>query len=210
MSEVLEVTKRELFGKLNNGRLRRSGRLPAVLYGHGEKSLSLTVSVDGLLATIRHGAKLVELKGDAKGQALLHEIQWDIFQQHVLHIDLLRVDASDRVKIEVDLLLRGEAPGEHEGGVVDHIVHRLEIETDPAHIPDHLHLSINHLHLGGVLKLKDILDLPVGAKVLGDADMVLVQCIEPSEGGEEAAIADGAEPEVIGRKPSDEEAEEES
>ena len=123
----------------------------------------------------------MELKGAADGQALLHEIQWDTFQQHVLHVDLLRVDAKDRVKIEVDLLLRGEAPGEHEGGVVEHLVHHLEIETDPGHVPDHLHVSVNHLHLGGMLKIKDIIDLPEGAKVLGDADMVLVQCVEPTK-----------------------------
>ncbi len=204
MSEVLEVAKRELHGKLNNGRLRRSGKLPAVLYGHGKESISLTLTVDGLQATMRHGAKVVELKGAADGQALLHNVQWDTFQQHVLHVDLLRVDAKDRVKLEVDLLLRGEAPGEHEGGVVEHLVHYLEIETDPGHIPDHLHVSVNHLHLGGLLKIKDIIDLPEGAKIFGDPDMVLVQCVEPTDLPDEE-LAEGAEPEVIGRKADDEE-----
>jgi large subunit ribosomal protein L25 len=208
MSEVLEVTKRELHGKLNNGRLRRTGKLPANLYGHGEEPISLTVSADGLEATLRHGAKVVELKGDASGQALLQEIQWDTFQQHVLHVDLLRVDMKDRVKVQVDLLLRGEAPGEHEGGIVEHLVHYLEIETDPGHMPDHLHVSVNHLHLGGVLKIKDIIDLPEGAVVVGDADMLLVQCVEPTEGRDEE-VAEGAEPELIGRKADDEEEAEE-
>jgi large subunit ribosomal protein L25 len=208
MSEVLEVAKRELHGKLNNGRLRRSGKLPAVLYGHGKEPISLTVTVDGMTATLRHGAKVVELKGAADGQALLQEIQWDTFQQHVLHVDLLRVDAKDRVTIEVALLLRGEAPGEHEGGVVEHLVHHLEIETDPGHIPDSLHVNVNHLHLGGALKIKDIIDMPEGAKVIDDADMVLVQCVEPTEALEEE-VAEGAEPEVIGRKAGDEEEAEE-
>jgi large subunit ribosomal protein L25 len=208
MSEVLEVAKRELHGKLNNGRLRREGQLPAVLYGHGKESISLTVSADSLRATMRHGAKVVDLKGAADGQALLQEVQWDTFQQHILHVDLLRVDAKDRVTIEVDLLLRGEAPGEHEGGVVEHLVHHMEIETDPGHIPDHLHVSINQLHLGGSLKIKDIIDLPEGAKVIGDPEMVLVQCVEPVEAPDEE-VAEGAEPEVIGRKADDEEEAEE-
>jgi large subunit ribosomal protein L25 len=197
-----------LHGKLNNGRLRREGILPAVLYGHGKEPISLTVNADSLKATMRHGAKVVELKGAADGQALLHEIQWDTFQQHILHVDLLRVDAKDRVTIEVDLLLRGEAPGEHEGGVVEHLVHHMEIETDPGHIPDHLHVSINHLHLGGALKIKDIIDLPEGAKVIGDPEMVLVHCVEPVEAPDEE-VAEGAEPEVIGRKAGDEEEAEE-
>jgi large subunit ribosomal protein L25 len=208
MSEVLEVTKRELHGRRNNSRLRRTGKLPAVIYGHGQEPLSVSVSVEGLEASLRHGAKVVELKGAADGQALFQDIQWDTFQQHVLHVDLLRVDAKDRVEIEVDLLLRGVAPGENEGGVVEHLVHRLEIETDPAHIPDHLHVNINHLRLGGMLKIKDIIDMPEGAKVLGDEDMVLVQCVEPTELPEEEGMGEGAEPEVIGRKAGEEEAEE--
>lgn len=206
MSEVLEVNKRDLVGKLNNGRLRRSGKLPAVLYGHGKECLSLEISADALNASLRHGAKLVELKGAAKGQALLHDIQWDTFQQHVLHVDLLRVDAKDRVKVNVDLLLRGEAPGEHEGGVVEHLVHFLEIETDPGHIPEHLHVNINHLHLGEELKISDIEDLPDGAIVQGEPEMVLAQCVEPTILPDEDEMAtDGAEPEVIGGRKDDEE-----
>ena len=206
MSEVLEVKKRDLVGKLNNSRLRRSGKLPAVLYGHGKECLSLEVSAEALKTSLRHGAKLVELKGAANGQALLQEIQWDTFQQHVLHVDLLRVEAQDRVKVNVDLLLKGEAPGEHEGGVVEHLVHFLEIETDPGHIPDHLHVSINQLHLGGELKIADIFDLPAGAIVSGEQDMVLVQCVEPTVQPEEDELAvSGAEPEVIGQKDEDEE-----
>ena len=209
MSEVLEVAKRELHGKRNNSRLRRSGKLPAVLYGHGKEPISLTISADNLDATLRHGAKVVDLKGDAQGQALLQEVKWDTFQQNVLHVDLLRVDAKDRVKVEVDLLLRGEAPGEHEGGIVEHLVHYLEVETDPTHIPDHLHVNVNQLHLGGTLTTNDIIDLPEGAKVLAEPDMVLVQCVEPPVTPEEEAAADVAEPEVIGRKADeDEEAEE--
>ena len=98
MSEVLEVSKRELCGKLNNKRLRRSGHVPAVLYGHGAEPLSLSVSAEGLDATMRHGARVVDLSGAAKGQALFQEVQWDTFQQHVLHVDLLRTVPETRVR----------------------------------------------------------------------------------------------------------------
>lgn len=208
MSEVLEVTQRELHGKLNNGRLRRTGKLPAVLYGHGKEPISLTLSADDLDATLRHGTKVVKLEGAADGQALLHAIQWDTFQQRVLHVDLLRVDAKERVQIEVTLLLRGVAPGENEGGVVEQLEHQLTIETDALHTPDQLHVNINHLHLGESLTAEDIIDLPPGAKVLGDPATVLVQCVEPLEEPEELT-AEGDEPEVISRKAEDEEAAEE-
>ncbi len=210
MPEVLEVEQRAARGKLNNRRLRTGGKLPAVLYGHGQEPVSLAVPADQLDATLRHGGHLVELQGAVAGQAFLQDVQWDTFQQHVLHVDLLRVDASDRVKVELPVLLRGEAPGASEGGIVDQLLHRIEIETSAVSIPDNLHLSINALHLGGLLKSEDIEDLPPGAKVLTDASAVLVQCIESVvvEEEEDTAAAGSAEPEVIGQKGTESPAEE--
>ena len=203
MSDLLEVEPRLARGKLNNRRMRRSGKLPAVLYGHGQESVSLTVCADQLDASLRHGAHLVQLKGAAEGQALLQDVQWDTFQQYVLHVDLLRVDASDRVKVEIPVLLRGEAPGLNEGGVIEHLHHSVEIETNATNIPDKLHISINDLHLGGSLKAADIEDLPEGAKVL--TGEVLVQCVEAKVDAEEDdAIDGGFEPEVIGQKADEE------
>jgi len=207
MSDLLEVEPRTAHGKLSSRRMRKSGKLPAVLYGHGLESLSLTVLADQLDATLRHGAQLVELKGAADGQALLQHVQWNTFQTHVLHVDLLRVDASDRVKVEIAVHLRGEAPGESEGGVVEHLRHSIEVETNATNIPDSLHLNINNLHLGGSLKSADIVDLPAGVEVLTSADAVLVQCVEatPEDLGDATGSEGGAEPEVIGQKADDEE-----
>jgi len=213
MSEVLEVTAREQHGKLRNRRLRASGHLPAVLYGHGEESVSLSVSSEQLRTSLRHGAKVVQLAGAAKCQALLKDIQWDTFQQHVLHVDLLRVDEKDRVKIEVPVSLRGEAPGTHEGGVIEHLIHHIEIETSPASIPEQLQANVNELHLGNSLKASQLSGLPEGATFVGNADtegadMVVVQCVEPTAApaDEDAAVeATGAEPEVIGQKKEDDE-----
>ena len=208
MSEVLEVESRPKLGKLNNRRLRDEGKLPAVLYGHGEDPVNLTVKTEQLDATLRHGGHLVELQGAAKGQAFLQDVHWDTFQQHVLHVDLLRVDSSDRVKVELPVVLRGEAPGENEGGVVEFVLHSIEIEASPTTLPDNLHLNVNDLHLGGALKPADIEDLPAGATVITDADAVIVQCVDAKTDEEtvEGAEAGAAEPEVIGQKKSDDEA----
>ncbi len=111
MTDVLQVEDRELSGKQNNRRLRRSGRLPVVLYGHNEPVVSLSVGAEELQGLIRHGVKVVDLEGAASGQALFQELQWDTFMQQVLHVDLLRVDASERVNVEIPLVLRGDAPG---------------------------------------------------------------------------------------------------
>ncbi len=209
MSEVLEVSPREQHGKANNRRLRISGLLPAILYGHGEGSVSLSIPADQMEASLRHGAKVVQLKGAAKGQALLQEIQWDTFQQHVLHVDLLRVDAHDRIKVVVPIVLRGEAPGLNEGGVIDLVLREIEIETAPSSVPEALHLTAKELHLGGSLKASDIEDLPEGALFVGDAEALIVQCVEPTvvPDEDEDAVAGSVEPEVIGEKDEEKAAE---
>jgi large subunit ribosomal protein L25 len=202
MSDVLEVSERELLGKLNSRRLRAEGIVPAVLYGHGEPSVSLKFHADQIRASLRHGAHIVELQGAAKGTALLQDVQWDVFQQHILHVDLLRVDATERVKVEVPIVLRGSAPGENEGGVIEFLMHSIEIETSVASVPDKLHLSVNDLHLNTALKAADIEDMPEGATV-ENADAVIVQCVTPTvvlDEDDEVAGASGAEPEVIGEK----------
>jgi large subunit ribosomal protein L25 len=206
MSETLKVAPREQTGKLVNRRLRQSGQLPAVLYGHGKPSVSLSLSEDQFRATLRHGAKVVELTGAESGQALLQHVQWDTFQQSVLHVDLLRLEKGELVTVEVPLQVRGEAPGEHHGGVVELLVRSVEIEVSPAGVPEALHLNVNHLELNETLPLSAIEDLPAGARILGDSAQVAVQCVEPvaapTEEGSGAAI--GGEPELIGRHGDDE------
>jgi len=206
MSDVIEVSVRESLGKLNSRRLRAEGIVPAVLYGHGEASISLRLPADQLRASLRHGAHIVELKGAAKGQALLQDIQWDTFQQHILHVDLLRVDAKERVKVEVPIVLRGQAPGENEGGVIEFLQHSLEIETTVASVPENLHLNVNELHLHGSLKAADLEDMPEGATVVGNPEAPIVQCVVPAVIGdeEEEVSTGGIEPEVIGEKSNEE------
>jgi len=207
MSDMLEVETRDSFGKSNNRRLRRSGHLPAVLYGHGKKPVSLTVPTEQLSFSLRHGAKVVKLKGAAKCQALLQDVQWDTFQQHVLHVDFLRVEAKDRIKIEVPLVVRGEAPGQHEGGVVELLMRNIEIETSPANIPEQLQVNVNQLHIGDSMKAADVEGLPEGASILCELSATVVQCVQPTVIEEEEATVEAVEPEVIGQKDDDQEGE---
>jgi large subunit ribosomal protein L25 len=208
MSDTLKAEARSTFGKRNNIRLRRSGRTPAVLYGHGEASVSLTLAADQVEASLRHGAKVVDLDGAATGKALLQNVQWDTFYHHVLHVDLLRVMAGEKVTIEVPVELKGEAPGAREGGVIEHVLHSVEIECPLDVIPEKLHISIKNLQVGGHLTAKDISDLPAGATLITDEDEMIVHCVTPeTEEEAEAGAEGGAEPEVISKGKGDEEAE---
>jgi large subunit ribosomal protein L25 len=210
MSELLRVEPRKTCGKRNNIRLRRSGKLPAVLYGHGEEPVSLTLAADQLESSLRHGAKVVDLDGAASGKALLQDVQWDTFFQHVLHVDLLRVRAGEKVTVEVPIELRGEAPGASEGGVIEQVVHSIEIEVPLDLIPDKLHISIKDLQIDGHLTVKDIYDLPAGAVLQCDDDLLVVHCVKRAAVEEEPTVeeAGAAEPEVITKGKAEEEGEE--
>jgi large subunit ribosomal protein L25 len=207
MSDQLKVEPRKNHGKRNNLRLRRNGKVPAVLYGHGEDCVSLALAADQLEASLRHGAKVLDLDGAATGKALLQDVQWDVFYQHVLHVDLLRVRAGEKVTLEVPIELRGEAPGAAQGGVVEQVLHSVEIEVELDLIPEKLHVSVNKLEVGGELTIRDIVDLPAGATVNADEDAMVVHCIMPSVEEEEPVAGEGAaaEPEVIGKGKEDEE-----
>lgn len=210
MSEQLHVEPRKSHGKRNNVRLRRSGKLPAVLYGHGEDPISLTLAADKFEASLRHGAKVVDLDGAATGKALLQDVQWDTFFQHVLHVDLLRVRAGEKVTVEVPIELKGEAPGVNEGGLIEQVVHSIEIEVALDLIPDKLHISIKDLQIDGHKTVKDIYDLPAGAEMQCDDDLLVVHCVKPAAEEEEGAVeeAGAAEPEVIAKGKAEEEGEE--
>jgi large subunit ribosomal protein L25 len=114
------------------------------------------------------------------------------------------------VTIEVPIELRGEAAGVREGGILEQVIHSVEIEVALDVIPEKLHISVKNLQIDGHLTIKDIVDLPPGAKVLVDEDEMVVHCVKPAvEEEEEAAAEEGAaaEPEVIGKGKEDEEEE---
>ncbi|MFZ4731800.1 MAG: 50S ribosomal protein L25 [Pirellulales bacterium] len=201
MSESLEVVARHATGSHASRRLRRQGLIPIVLYGHGEKCVDLAAHREAVEAVIRHGSRVVELKGAVKTSALVRELQWDTFGNEPLHVDLIRVNASERVKVRVPVDLKGECPGQREGGVVTVLVHEVDLECTADAIPERIHGFVGRLGIGGTIKVRD-LDLPKGVRVLADDDETLVSCALPSKKAEEAAVV--AEPELIGRKPTEE------
>jgi len=204
--EVLNVTPRSTVGKRNARRMRREGTIPAVLYGHGEKTVSLTVPGDELEAAIRHGQRVVDLKGAVNETARIRELQWDTWGSHVLHVDLVRASRDEVVEEKIAVILRGEAPGVKEGGVLKQTLHEVRIRCRVSALPERLECNINHLALLGVIKVADLV-LPEGVSVVTDPEEVVVQVVPPTEVVEEAPVTEGAEPELIGRKAEEEEEE---
>ena len=159
---------------------------------------------------MRHGSKLVDLRGGVSEKALIRSVQWDAYGAHILHLDLNRVSLAEKVTVTVSLDLRGEAPGTKQGGMVDHHLFDVEIECPAGEIPERLLVNIKHLEVGDVITVAE-LELPPHVKMLTAPDTVVVSCQaqvpleEELEAGEEEAVG-SAEPEVIGRKAEDSEA----
>ena len=95
MSDSIEVSSRQATGTQASRRLRRQGLVPAILYGHGEKCIDLSTKREALELIVRHGSRVVELTGAVKTSALVRELQWDTFGVEPIHVDFLRVSASD-------------------------------------------------------------------------------------------------------------------
>ena len=207
MAETLNVQKRDSRGTRDARRMRRTGVIPAVLYGHGEQNISLTIQSAEITAAVRHGSRVVDLSGAIKEKALIKNLQWDVYGTEVLHVDFSRVSEHERVEVSVPVKLRGQAPGVKEGGVIEHVIHEVEIDCEAVSIPDHVEISVNDLHMDGALTA-DKIKLPEGVKLLTDPEAVIVHCVPPAAEAEEEGAGTGAEPEVIGRKAEDEEGEE--
>jgi len=184
-------------------RLRKQGRIPGVIYGHGEGTVAISVSADELQSALRHGTRVLDLdQNGARQKVLIRDVQWDAIGLDVLHVDLTRVSADERIRIEVNIELRGTAAGVNAGGVLDHHLHSIQIECPVISVPESIRVGIAELQIGQVIHVRD-LKLPEGVVALADADEVVVQVNEPKsdaevEAGEAAAGV--AEPEVIGRQ----------
>jgi large subunit ribosomal protein L25 len=209
MAEALNVEVRPGRGTREARRMRREGRIPAILYGHGEAAVSLAVGHDDLALVLRHHSRLVDLKGGVNESALIRELQWDVYGLEVLHVDFARVSADERIEVQVSVELRGTAPGVNEGGVIEHLLHEVTIECLATAIPDRIQVKVNQLNKGDSISVAQ-LEVPEGVKVLSDPEAIVVQCVEAAEEVEaEAGIGEAAEPEVIGRKAEEGEAAEE-
>lgn len=214
MAEALKVNRREKIGGGNNRRLRKQGQVPAILYGHGEANVNLAVDSLAVMNVIRHGGKLVKLEGAVSEGAFIKSVQWDVYGKGLIHLDLLRVSESELVRTTVRVELKGTAVGLGEGGVIEHVVHELDIECPAGVVPEKLVVNVTELHLGKAIHAKEV-PLPPGAKILSDEEAVVVHCVAPHVEAEEPAAAavvaepGAAEPELIRKeKPAEEEAEE--
>lgn len=197
MSVALQVSLRESSGRRSSRRIRSSGQVPAILYGHGEPNVALAVSGDALRAALKKHAHVVTLAGGVDQEALIKDVQYDYLGVEILHVDFGRVSKGERLELSIPVHAKGEAPAVREGGVVTLVLHEVQISCPATNVPDDLAIDVSKLHLNQSLHASDM-KLPEGVQLVTDPSAVVVTCTAPVTEVEEATAA--SEPEVIEEK----------
>jgi large subunit ribosomal protein L25 len=216
----LEALTREEIGKTKVKVLRDGGFVPGVLYGRGREVMHLKIHAKefhGILRSRGRGNLILNLRvlRDDKPDertVLVKEIQYHPVTDDILHVDFNQISLTEKIVVNVPVILVGEAAGVKEGGLVEHSLWQVEIESLPARIPEKLNLDIAALKIGEALRVKDIL-LPEGVSMRTDPELCVVAVVQPkAEVVEEVKPGEEiTEPEVIKqKKPLPEEEAEES
>jgi large subunit ribosomal protein L25 len=219
-TQELSVMPRDGKGKQAAKRLRREGRIPAVLYG-GTAPQSISVDPKAVLKMI-HGhegsTQLLNLTfegGAGTRMAIIRDMQFDPVSENLLHVDLQEVSADRAINVRVAVHPVGEAIGVKDTkGILNLVLHELEISCLPTNIPERIDADVTNLAIGDVLTVSD-LTAPEGVRILNDPGQA-VATVSPPMAEEEvaapvvAAATATAEPEVLTeRKPKEDAAAEE-
>lgn len=207
---TLPTQPRPTLGKAATAKLRKKGLIPAVVYGHKQDPVSVTLTQDDLANVLRHHTRFVELKHAAGSEtALIKDVQHDHLGRAILHVDFERRDVNEKIELEVDVELKGLAPGAATG-ILDQPLHTLSIECLAGAVPESIKVNIGALQFGQIIHVKDLV-LPPGVRVLDEPDAIVVQ-VRAAE--EEPATPGGlpgeggVEPEIVGRRVKEDKPEE--
>ena len=221
MAEIFNVEgeTREIFGKNASRRLRHSGRIPAVVYGGGGPSISLTVDPKAIVRILRSEAGhnsifTLQIPEKAPARVMLRDWQWEPIKGGLMHVDMVRIARDAKLRVRVPIRVTGEPEGvKIQGGVFEFILREVEVECLPDDIPEHITVDVSGLVIGKHLRVSE---LPVAAsvKVLAEPARVVAHVVAPKAEVAPAtevveAAATPSEPELIRkRKPEEEGAEE--
>ncbi|QEH34180.1 50S ribosomal protein L25 [Aquisphaera giovannonii] len=181
-------------------RLRKEGRIPAVIYGHKQEVVPISLSKDDVWHMIKAASHLAELDLGGKSETVLvRDVQWDNLGREILHLDFARVSADEQIETEVKIELRGHASGVDEGGLLEHLVHTLAVKCPANAIPDSIRVDVSGVGLDQGIHVRD-LKLPPNVVADADGDLLILHVVTPRS-AEESTGADGADaatqPEVI-------------
>ena len=201
METKLTAERRADHGKGVARKLRAAGRVPAVLYGHGQETQALSVDAHDMFKVLHTSAGanvLVDLKVDKDEHLVLpREIQRNHIKGTIVHVDFLVVSRTETIQVNVEIVDIGEAPGVKQGGVVDHHLREVLVECFPQDVPEHLEADVSGLDLNDVLHVSDLV-APQGVTILTNPEETVLAVIVPAVLKTEADLTiAGEEPAVV-------------
>lgn len=211
-SIVLKGEIREKIGSKDASKLRTYGRIPAIVYGHKKAPVAVSLDAQGFIEKIHQGCRIVDVEiGKIKEKMLVKEVQYDYLGKDIIHVDLMRVDVTEMVKIAVPLVFKGVAKGIHEGGIVEVQKDYLEVECIASDIPENIVVKVSELGVGDSIHAKDIA-IPEGIKLVSPPETLVAAChiVAAAKTTEEIEAEMPAAPEVITEAKAKEEEEEET
>ncbi|MFI7275864.1 50S ribosomal protein L25/general stress protein Ctc [Streptomyces sp. NPDC049879] len=203
MADVkISAETRSAFGKGAARRIRATGKVPAVIYGHGTDPVHVILPGHELMLALKTPNVLITLDIEGRQELVIPKaVQREAIRGFLVHLDLLIVKRGEKVTVDVPVLTEGElAPG---GGLLEHVLNALPVEAEATSIPESVTVSIEGLEPGASILAKDI-SLPKGTTLAVDGEDVVIQVLQP-QGEEPAPEAEGAE----GAEAAEEEAGEE-
>ena len=197
----LEASKREIIGKKVRF-LRREGKTPTNMYGHGLDSVALQVDTKKLKQTLTQAGQtdLISLKVDGEAapvMVLVRDIQKDYLDNEVIHVDFYQVNMKEKIKAEIPLVFFGEAPALKKKNVsLLHIIDTIQIEALPDHLPHNFKVDVSSLiDTETSIFVKDVL-IGEGITLLSDPEQLVIKAVEARREEEIAPVV--AEAEVEG------------
>jgi large subunit ribosomal protein L25 len=207
-AEKITAEARTEFGKGAARRIRREDKVPAVIYGHGNDPIHVTLPGHETMMALKHGGSnaLLELDLDGTTQlALTKQVQIDPIKRHLEHIDFVAVRKGEKVTVDITVHLVGEAAPET---LVVTENTTVSVEAEATHIPEYIEVSIEGAEVGTQIHASD-LELPEGSKLLTDGDILVVNITNAPTAEEIEAELEEAEAEAgIEREEHEETAEE--
>ncbi|MEX0906906.1 MAG: 50S ribosomal protein L25/general stress protein Ctc [Gemmatimonadota bacterium] len=211
---TLKAQPREGTGKSVTRKMRASGRVPAVVYGHGEETRLVSVDaheLDLLFKRVHWENTLIEIDIEGEKAAvrtLVKEVQAHAHRPFVFHVDFQQIHAGELLHVEVPIRLIGNAPGLKNGGVMMQTITDLQIRCTPDNIPEFINVDVSGLEIGDAVHLADV-ELPQGVEAEIEGDRTICSVTAPTiavttAAEDEAAAAAREEPEVIRKAREDE------
>ena len=203
----LDVQQRQIIGKRPVRRLRLEGLVPGVIYGRETKPISVTVQRRELARLLHsktgeHALVTLRLQGDKAWEkpALVKSVQHDPLDGHVVHVDFHAIVLTEKIRVGVAVVLKGEPVGvKQDGGILEHFLREVEVECLPTEIPAGIEVDVAALKIGDALHVSD-LTAPANTKILTDSAGVIASVQAPKVEKPEEEAAAATEPEVIREK----------